>query len=89
MFKTNFEHQLDQRYERICHAIQQRIVQERHHLELAAQRIELLDPTLLLQRGYSITLFNGKVVRDPQQLKAGDEMETIVEKGKIISVVKV
>jgi exodeoxyribonuclease VII large subunit len=89
MFKTNFEHQLDQRYERICHAIQQRIVQERHHLELAAQRIELLDPTLLLQRGYSITLFNGKVVRDPQQLKVGDEMETIVEKGKIRSTVSV
>ena len=89
MFKTNFEHQLDQRYERICHAIQQRIVQERHHLELAAQQIELLDPTLLLQRGYSITLFNGKVVRDPQQLKVGDEMETIVEKGKIRSTVSV
>lgn len=88
MFKTNFEHQLDQQYERICHAIQQRIVQERHHLELAAQRVELLDPTLLLQRGYSITLFNGKIVRDPQQLKAGNEIETRVEKGKIISVVK-
>ncbi len=88
MSKTNFEHQLDQQYERICHAIQQRIVQERHHLELAAQRVELLDPTLLLQRGYSITLFNGKIVRDPQQLKAGNEIETRVEKGKIISVVK-
>jgi len=88
MFKTNFEHQLDQRYERICHALQQRIVQERHHLEMAAQRVELLDPTLLLSRGYSITLFNGKVVHDPQQLKAGDEIETRVEKGKIRSTVK-
>jgi len=81
MFKTNFEHQLDQRYERICHAIQQRLVQERHRLELAAQQVELLDPTLLLRRGYSITLFNGKVVRDPHQLKAGDQIETRVEKG--------
>ena len=81
MFKTNFEHQLDQRYERICHALQQRLVQERHRLELAAQQVELLDPTLLLRRGYSITLFNGKVVRDPHQLKAGDQIETRVEKG--------
>lgn len=85
MFKTNFEHQLEQRYERICHAIQQRIIQERHHLEMVGQRVELLDPTLLLSRGYSITLYQGKVVRDPLQLKAGDEIETRVEKGIIRS----
>ncbi|MBQ7415095.1 MAG: exodeoxyribonuclease VII large subunit [Prevotella sp.] len=88
MFKTNFEHQLDQRYERICHAIQQRITQERHHLEMVEQHTALLDPTLLLRRGYSITLFHGKAVRDPQQLKAGDEIETRVEKGVIMSRVE-
>lgn len=88
MFKTNFEHQLDQRYERICHAIQRRITQERHHLEMVEQHTALLDPALLLRRGYSITLFHGKAVRDPQQLKAGDEIETRVEKGVIMSRVE-
>ncbi len=88
MFKTNFEHQLDQRYERICHAIQQRITQERHHLEMVEQHTALLDPALLLRRGYSITLFHGKAVRNPQQLKAGDEIETRVEKGVIMSRVE-
>lgn len=88
MFKTNFEHQLDQRYERICHAIQQRITQERHHLEMLEQHTALLDPALLLRRGYSITLFHGKAVRDSQQLKAGDEIETRVEKGVIMSRVE-
>jgi len=88
MFKTNFEHQLDQRYERICHAIQQRITLERHHLEMVEQHTALLDPALLLRRGYSITLFHGKAVRDPQQLKAGDEIETRVEKGVIMSRVE-
>ena len=88
MFKTNFEHQLDQRYERICHAIQQRITQERHHLEMVEQHTALLDPALLLRRGYSITLFHGKAVCDPQQLKAGDEIETRVEKGVIMSRVE-
>jgi exodeoxyribonuclease VII large subunit len=88
MFKTNFEHQLDQQYERICHAIQQRIIQERHHLEMVEQHTALLDPALLLRRGYSITLFHGKAVRDPQQLKAGDEIETRVEKGVIMSRVE-
>lgn len=88
MFKTNFEHQLDQRYERICHAIQQPHHQERHHLEMVEQHTALLDPALLLRRGYSITLFHGKAVRDPQQLKAGDEIETRVEKGVIMSRVE-
>ena len=87
MLKTNLEHQLEQRDERILHALQQRIVGERHHLEMAEQRTTLLDPTLLLSRGYSITLHNGKALRDTQQLKAGDEIETRVEKGTIKSTV--
>ncbi|MBQ9232322.1 MAG: exodeoxyribonuclease VII large subunit [Prevotella sp.] len=87
MFKTNFEHQLEQRYERICHALQQRMVQERHHLEMAGQRVELLNPSLLLSRGYSITLHKGKAVRNPSQLEEGDEIETRVEKGTIKSTV--
>ena len=87
MVRTNMEHQLEQRYERLLHAIDQRLINERHHLELAEQKVILYDPSLLLKRGYSITLHNGKVVRDPQQLKEGDEIETRLEKGNIKSKV--
>lgn len=87
MVRTNMEHQLEQRYERLLHAIDQRFINERHHLELAEQKVLSFDPSLLLKRGYSITLHQGKVVRDPQQLKEGDEIETRVEKGKIHSKV--
>ena len=87
MVRTNMEHQLEQRYERLLHAIDQRLINERHHLELAEQKVISYDPFLLLKRGYSITLHNGKVVRDPQQLKEGDEIETRLEKGNIKSKV--
>ena len=87
MVRTNMEHQLEQRYERLLHAIDQRLINERHHLELAEQKVISFDPSLLLKRGYSITLHNGKVVRDPQQLKEGDEIETRLEKGNIKSKV--
>ena len=60
----------------------------KHHLELLAMQLQGYDPQLLLRRGYSITLHNGRAVRDPQQLKAGDEIETRLEKGTIHSVVK-
>lgn len=85
MVKTNLEHQLERKFERICQAIQQRTTHERHHLEMTEQRAVSLDPALLLSRGYSITLHNGKAVCDPKQLNEGDEIETRVEKGSILS----
>lgn len=64
-----------------------RTTSERHKLELIAERMKALDPTLLLRRGYSITRFSGHALRNPQQLREGDEIETIMEKGTIISKV--
>ena len=55
---------------------------------VAAAHTGLQDPTLLLSRGYSITLHNGRAVRDPLALKAGDEIETRLEKGTIKSIIK-
>ena len=60
----------------------------KHHLELLEMQLQGYDPQLLLRRGYSITLHNGHAVRDPQELKTGDEIETRLEKGTIVSTVK-
>ena len=60
----------------------------KHRLELIEIQLQSYDPQLLLRRGYSITLHNGRAVRDPQQLKTGDEIETRVEKGIIKSTVQ-
>ena len=60
----------------------------RHRLELMEMQLQSYDPQLLLRRGYSITLHNCRAVRNPQQLKAGDEIETRVEKGIIKSIVQ-
>ena len=68
-------------------ALQRRLTSEHHRLEMLEEKVRSLDPTLLLKRGYSITLFNGKAVRDPQVLHQGDEIETRIEKGTIISKV--
>ncbi len=52
---------------------------------MIAQRTQALDPQLLLNRGYSITLHQGKTVRDPSQLQPGTLIETRVQKGAIQS----
>lgn len=69
-------------------ALQRRLTSEHHRLEMLEEKVRSLDPALLLKRGYSMTLFNGKAVRDPQKLRQGDEIETRLEKGTIKSIIK-
>lgn len=49
--------------------------------------VSLLNPQHLLEKGYSITLHNGKPVRLAGQLMAGDTLTTIVAQGSIQSEV--
>ena len=67
---------------------ERRLTAERHRLQLIEEKLKALDPQLLLKRGYSITLHNGKAVHNPLALKAGDEIETRLEKGTIKSIIK-
>lgn len=73
--------------QRIPLLLERKMSVEGHKLELINERVKALDPTLLLRRGYSITLKDGHAVRDPHQLKKGDKIETHVEKGTIKSTV--
>ena len=66
----------------------QQMTKENYRLQLLQQRLEALNPRRLLQRGYSITLCKGKVVKDARQLKAGDEIETKLANGKITSIIQ-
>ena len=74
--------------QRLTTSIQRRLTSEHHRMEMLEEKVRSLDPTLLLRRGYSITLFKGKAVKDPQSLQKGDEIETRIEKGTIKSIIK-
>ena len=81
-------HRIEMLQQRLSVAMERIMTNQKHHLSQIELLLQGYDPQLLLRRGYSITMHNGRAVRDPQQLKAGDEIETRVEKGKIISIVK-
>jgi exodeoxyribonuclease VII large subunit len=81
-------HRIEMLESRLPVAIERRLTSQKHLLESLSLKLQGFDPQLLLSRGYSITLHNGRAVRDPKQLKAGDEIETRVEHGTIQSVVK-
>ena len=73
---------------RMFPTLQNRLFSEQHRLDILAQRARLLDPSLLLKRGYSITLCNGKTVRNAKELKKGDTITTRFEKGEVESKVE-
>jgi len=79
---------LDRVEQRLVNALQQRLLRENHRLEMLDQRVKALDPKILLKRGYSMTMCDGKIVKDAKQLKEGQEIETVLAEGKVRSIVK-
>ncbi|WP_293720681.1 exodeoxyribonuclease VII large subunit [uncultured Cetobacterium sp.] len=62
--------------------------EKRHELELRTEKIIGLNPLAVLSRGYSITKSKNKSLKNLSEIKVGDEIETILNFGKIISEVK-
>lgn len=85
--KTRQEAKIDALYTRLPMLIERRLTSENHRLQLIDEKLKALDPTLLLARGYSITLHNGKAVKDASQLPPGAEIETRLAKGTVHSIV--
>ena len=73
--------------ERLPILLDRRLMTEKHRLQLIEEKAKSLDPTLLLKRGYSITLKDGKALRDATVLRPGDEIETRLANGTIRSTI--
>lgn len=74
-------------YQRLSAAGSRRIEREKHRLELMKQRMDSLDPRLLLRRGYTITTCGGKIVRSAEGLMEGEVLITNTANGDIYSKV--
>lgn len=64
-----------------------KILWDKHHqkLEKYKHSIELLDPVNVLERGYTITQKQGKIIKSVKQIDIEDEIETHFKDGKINS----
>ena len=60
----------------------------RHRLELLQQRSADASPQKQLARGYSITLKDGKVVKNMDELQENDEIVTRLYRGEVTSIIK-
>ena len=73
--------------QRLSSSVKQSLEREKHSLQLMQQRLNSLDPRLLLKRGYTITTCGGKLVRSIEGLAEGEVLTTQTEKGEIYSKV--
>lgn len=68
--------------------IEKKLLNEAYRLKMLEQRIKSQDPELLLKRGYSITLKDGKSVKKAAELQMGDIIETRFAEGSTFSIVQ-
>ncbi|RGV50268.1 exodeoxyribonuclease VII large subunit [Bacteroides intestinalis] len=68
-------------------AVQTSLSRQRHRLELLQQRLADASPEKILARGYSITLKDGKVVKNAAMLNEEDEIITRFYRGEVASVI--
>jgi exodeoxyribonuclease VII large subunit len=100
----SISHQLGNSTRKTLKVAEQRVHQKQALLSAAAvrpllpwsQRLDsyttqarLLDPQRLLQRGYSISLgADGKAIKSVSELAAGDRLTTVLQDGKVKSIVQ-
>ena len=73
--------------QRLSSSAKQSLEREKHSLQLMQQRLNSLDPRLLLKRGYTITTCGGKLVRSIEGLAEGEVLTTQTNNGDIYSKV--
>lgn len=84
----NERHKSELWLEQIKHALRSRLDAERSRLDQLATTVELVSPQSLLQRGYSLTLHQGRVVKSVTDLAPGETIETLLADGSVVSRVE-
>lgn len=79
---------LDQNSEHIKKDAQQLLKYQKQRLDSLEKNVEILDPINVLKRGFSITKFNGKSIKNPNDLEIGQNVETILYEGELISKIE-
>jgi exodeoxyribonuclease VII large subunit len=84
------EQRLDEWSERLRRVARQRLDRSRERLQGLAARLETLSPLNVLGRGYSLTRRESdqSLVRSSDQVRPGERLVTLVERGRIISRVE-
>ncbi len=78
---------MDQRFGLIKITAKNNVSNAATRLKNVQEKISLLDPETILKRGYSVTTFKGKALKDADQVKPGDVLRTHLYRGEVESTV--
>lgn len=76
---------LTRHHDAIKSAVSQLSMKESMRLEALADKIELLSPRKVMERGYTLTMCDGKIVTDASQIEPGHTITTHFRDGKVVS----
>ncbi|MEM6725387.1 MAG: exodeoxyribonuclease VII large subunit, partial [Bacteroidota bacterium] len=79
---------LDRLNTQVKHLAEAQLEQKGQQLHVQFKLLEVLDPAKALKRGFTLTLKDGKVLKNLQALKPSDEIETQFTDGIIQSTIK-
>ncbi|NND07864.1 MAG: exodeoxyribonuclease VII large subunit [Saprospiraceae bacterium] len=78
---------LEQVYWKVTQQIQVSLSSAAMSLERQSEKLKLLNPTSIFDRGYSLTLCNGSIIKDARDLSKGDDISTKYAQGSSQSTV--
>mgnify|MGYP001823415126 CR=1 FL=1 len=78
---------LEQVYWKVMQQIQVSLSSAAMSLERQSEKLKLLNPTSIFERGYSVTLCNGSIIKVARDLSRGDELSTKYAQGSSQSTV--
>ncbi|HIP32069.1 MAG TPA: exodeoxyribonuclease VII large subunit [Crocinitomicaceae bacterium] len=73
---SNEQNELEKLQDALPSKTNTQLISEQHKINVLAQSIRLMDPINVLNRGYSITLLNGKTIGEKNTVKKGDKIQT-------------
>ncbi|MGN0187515.1 MAG: exodeoxyribonuclease VII large subunit [Paludibacteraceae bacterium] len=85
---TREEITLQQMAMRLHNASKMAVSSEEKRMAIVEKSLEYADPAILLQRGFTLTTRNGKVLTSLDEVQIGDVLETHVADGTFTSVVQ-
>lgn len=76
---------VERSHSNLLHRTNARLEQLKHRREMLEKTLSGFSPEILIKRGFSLTLHNGKIVKSIQELIDGDELCTRLSDGMVYS----
>jgi exodeoxyribonuclease VII large subunit len=84
------QRRLDELSERLGRGMRGRVERASHDLRALSGHLDALSPLKVLGRGYSLTrrVSTGEIVRRPDDVRVGEQVETLLAEGRLTSLVE-